>query len=108
MLDDFIESDEIDRLLIIALIVLNVISIDFFNLDRYPSILSIVFKIGRFFVLRICYENSIIEYFKIDIDNSDDLDDSITSDISSNDKSLKRLKIMIDRFMIRGFYTPMN
>ena len=108
MFDDFIESDKIDRLLIIALIVLNIISIDFFNFDQYSSILSIVFKIGRFFVLRTYYENSTIEYFKIDIDNSDDSDDSITLDINSNNKSLKRFKIIIDRFIIRDSHIPID
>ena len=87
---------------------MDITSIGFLNLNRYPSILSTVLKIGRFFVLRICYENFITEYFEIDIDNSNDSNDSITSNTNFNDKSLKRLKIMIDRFMIRGFYTPMN
>ena len=108
LLDDSTESDEIDRPLIIALAVLGVTSTGFLGPDRYPSILSAVLKIGRFFVLRTCYENSTTEYPKIDIDNSDDSDDSITSDTSSNDKSLRRLKTMIDRFMIRGSHTPMD
>ena len=80
---------------------MNITSTDFFDSDRYSLILSIVLKIGRFFVLRICYENSTIEYFKIDIDNLNDSDDLITSNTNFNNKSLKRFKIIIDRFIIR-------
>ena len=108
MLDDSTESDEIDRPLIIALAVLGVTSTGFLGPDRYPSILSAVLKIGRFFVLRTCYENSTTEYPKIDIDNSNDSDDSITSDTNSNNKSLKRLKTIIDRFIIRDSHTPID
>ena len=104
MFDDFIESDKIDRSLIIVLIVLNIILIDFFDFDRYSLILSIIFKIERFFVLRIYYENFIIEYFKIDIDNLNNLNDSITLNINFNNKLFKRFKIIIDQFIIRNFY----
>ena len=112
LLDNKSEKDEYELPLIDSLAVLGLEENGFRGPDSYPSILSSILKITRFFVLRFAFEPS-LEY------SSDSDSDSDLSDLSPEPDllfpgenldtgSLERLRALIDRFLIRGSYSTIH
>jgi len=113
LLLDYISSrDEYDLPLIGALAVLGLDRNGFRGLDSYPSILSSILKISRFLVLRYSFEDSTTP--NLDDDDGDDdsstlsTPDRLFSGLDLGNGSLDRVKVLVDRFLIRGSNTPIN
>ena len=108
LLNDPTETDEIQCPFIIAMAVLGVTEKGFHGTDTYPSKMSAILKVSRFFVLRYSYEDTAIADIQIDNENSNS--DSDNSDFLElglgQQKPLKRLTSMVDKFFIRGTNTP--
>ena len=107
MINEPIETDEINCPLVIVLAVSGVKQTGFHGPESYPSILSAILKVSRFFVLRFCYEGTTTPYEEIDID-LDDSHVSNTSKSNSIDRPLDRVKSMVNEFMIRDTHTPID
>ncbi|KAL6718593.1 hypothetical protein ACLMJK_002827 [Lecanora helva] len=113
LLDRKSDEDEYELPLVDALAVLGLEENGFRGPDSYPSILSSILKISKFFVLRFAFEPR-LEY-PSDLDsnsNISDLDLSrepvlLFSDLDLSEKPLERLTTLIDRFLIRGTKTTM-
>ena len=60
LLNDLTETDKIQYPFIIAMAVLDIIKKGFYNTNIYPSKISAILKVNRFFVLRYSYENTAI------------------------------------------------
>ncbi|KAL6716774.1 hypothetical protein ACLMJK_004686 [Lecanora helva] len=113
LLDRKSDEDEYELPLVDALAVLGLEENGFRGPDSYPSILSSILKISKFFVLRFAFEPRLEYPSDLDSDsNISDLDLSrepvlLFSDLDLSEKPLERLTTLIDRFLIRGTKTTM-
>ncbi|KAL6716772.1 hypothetical protein ACLMJK_006340 [Lecanora helva] len=113
LLDRKSDEDEYELPLVDALAVLGLEENGFRGPDSYPSILSSILKISKFFVLRFAFEPR-LEY-PSDLDSNSDISDLdlsrepdlLFSDLDLSEKPLERLTTLIDRFLIRGTKTTM-
>ena len=107
LLDQSSSEDKYELPLINALAVLGLTKDRFKGTNTYPSLLSSVIKISRFFVLHYSFENSIsIQKSK----ESEDLDNIPTtiqlfSRLDLGNKPLFRLKTLVDHLLIQDNFT---
>ena len=108
LLNDPTETDEIQYPFIITMAVLGVTKKGFHDTDTYPSKMSAILKVSRFFVLRYSYKDTAIANIQIDNENSNSNSDN--SDFLElglrQQKPLKRLTSIVNKFLIHGTNTP--
>ena len=103
-------KDEYELPLVGALAILGLTKDEFRGVDTYPSILSSILKISRFFVLRYSFESSSsiqdqgLPDFNADISPTSRLFYGLDLGV----KPLSRLKTLVDSLLIRGSFTPIN
>lgn len=84
------------------------------GVDSFPSKLSSILKISRFFIIRYAYESLAISYSMENNSENDSENDSDSPDVSGSDqdqqkqKPLERLTNLVNRFMIRGSHSPIE
>jgi len=113
LLDHISSRDEYDLPFIGALAVLGLDRNGFRGPDSYPSILSSILKISRFLVLRYSFEDSTTPNLDDDDDDDDESStlstpDRLFSGLDLGNGPLDRVKVLVDRFLIRGSNTPIN
>ena len=112
LLDQRIDTHENKCPFLIGLALLGVKENGWHGVETFPSKLSSILKISRFFIIRYAYE-SLAEPIPMENDSENELDSSDSSDIeglfpSNTQQPLDQLTNLVDRFMIRGSHSPIH